>query len=324
MSGPAAYGGAVPRSPSTLAALASAAVPGLRPIRVESPPEFPHCEYDVAFVDDDRGQRWVVRAPRRTAAALSLEAEARVLSELRRRLPVAVPQPLGFVTLPEGGRAVIYPYLPGEPMTIEDLEPRTGLAVEIGKVIAAVHEVPPELFDEAGVPSYSADEYRLRRLAEVDIASRAGDLPPELLSRWERSLEDVRLWRFVSTPIHGDLAAEHLLTERVGGHGPIHTRVSGLIDWGEACVADPADDLAWVVLSDDERAVDTVLESYAMGRREQPDRHLLDRARLAGELALVRWLNSGLVADDDVVVGEALLAMRALAERVASAAPLAD
>ena len=30
-----------------------------------------------------------------------------------------------------------------------------------------------------------------------------------------------------------------------------------------------------------------------MARREQPDRHLLDRARLAGELALVRWLNAG-------------------------------
>ncbi len=33
-----------------------------------------------------------------------------------------------------------------------------------------------------------------------------------------------------------------------------------------------------------------------MGRREQPDRHLARRARLAGELALVRWLNAGLAA----------------------------
>lgn len=308
------------RTPTALAALASAAVPGIRPIRVESPPDFPHCEYDVAFVDDDRGQRWVVRAPRRTSAALSLEAEAQVLAELRRRLPVAVPEPLGFVSLPEGGRAVLYPYLLGRPMVIEDLEPR-GLAVEIGKVIAAVHEVSLEVFDAAGVPSYSADAYRQRRMAEVDSAARTGYLPSPLLDRWERALEDVRLWRFVSTPTHGDLAAEHVLIERVGGAGPTHTRVSGLIDWGQACIADPADDLAWVTLSRDARAVDTVLESYAMGRREQPDRYLAERAHLAGELSLVRWLNAGVAADDSDVIDEAVHAMQALAQRLRHAAP---
>jgi macrolide phosphotransferase len=310
----------VRRTPTALAALASAAVPGIRPIRVESPPDFPHCEYDVAFVEDDRGQRWVVRAPRRTSAALSLEAEAQVLAELRRRLPIAVPQPLGFVSLPEGGRAVIYPFLLGRPMLIEDLEPRTGLAVEIGKVIAAVHEVPPEVLDAAGVPSYSADDYRLRRMAEVDLAARTGYLPSPLLDRWERALEDVRLWRFVSTPTHGDLAAEHVLIERVGGLGPTHTRVSGLIDWGQACIADPADDLAWVTLSPDPGAVDRVLESYAMGRREQPDRYLAERAHLAGELSLVRWLNAGVATDESEVVDEAVHAMQALAQRLRHAA----
>jgi macrolide phosphotransferase len=314
----------VTRSPTTLAALASAAVRGLNPTRVESLPADVHSDYDVAFVDDDRGMRWVVRAPRRTAAALSLEAEARVLAELRRRLPVAVPDPVGFVALPEGGRAVIYPYLAGTPMVTGDLEPGTGLAVEIGRIIGALHEVPPEVFDEAGVPAYSADDYRLRRMAELDIAARAGDLPAALLARWERQLEDVSLWKFVATPIHGDLAAAHVLIDRVGARGPVHARVSGVTDWGEACVADPADDLAWVALSTDDRAVDTVLEAYAMARREQPDRHLLDRARLAGELALVRWLNAGMAADDSEIVDEAHQAIRSLAYRLQTAEPLAE
>ena len=169
------------------------------------------------------------------------------------------------------------------------------------------------------MPSYTADEYRLRRMAELDSAARAGDLPAALLARWERALEDVSRWRFVATPIHGDLAAEHVLVDRGGARGPLHARVSGLIDWGEACVADPADDLAWVVLSADAGAFDTVLEAYAMGRREQPDRHLLDRARLAGELALVRWLNAGLAAGDDAASStRPQQAMRDLAERLAA------
>jgi aminoglycoside phosphotransferase (APT) family kinase protein len=174
------------------------------------------------------------------------------------------------------------------------------------------------------VPAYSAEDYRQRRLAELDIAARSGALPPGLLARWERSLEDVSRWRFVATPTHGDLAAAHILVDRVGARGPAHARVSGLTDWGEACVADPADDLAWVVLTADEDAVDTVLEAYAMARREQPDRHLLERARLAGELALVRWLNAGLAADDSAVVDEAQQAIRSLAYRLETASALAE
>jgi aminoglycoside phosphotransferase (APT) family kinase protein len=314
----------VTRSATALAALASAAVRGLSPIRVVSPPDYAGGEYDVAFVDDDRGMRWVVRAPRRTAAALSLEAEARVLAELRRRLPVAVPEPAGFIALPEGGRAVIYPYVEGDQLHGGELTAGSPLAVEVGRVIAALHEIPPGVFDEAGVPSYTADEYRLRRMAELDHAARRGDLPAVLLARWERALEDVSLWRFAATPIHGDLAAEHVLVERGDRRGPLHARVSGLIDWGEACVADPADDLAWVVLTADPGAFDTVLESYVMGRREQPDRHLAQRARLAGELALVRWLNAGLAADDLGIVDDAHVAMRDLAERIPLDDPLRD
>ena len=118
--------------------------------------------------------------------------------------------------------------------------------------------------------------------------------PAALLARWERSLEDVQplaVRRHPDPRRPGRRARPH----RPGRAGAVRctSGSAALTDWGEACVADPADDLAWVALSEDERAVDTVLESYAMGRREQPDRHLLDRARLAAELALVRWLNVG-------------------------------
>ena len=108
---------------------------------------------------------------------------------------------------------------------------------------------------------------------------------------------------------------------RAGSRGPLHARVSGLIDWGEACVADPADDLAWVALAD-EAAFDTVVEAYVMARHEQPDRHLVRRARLAGELAFVRWLNARVAADDTGIIDEANLALRDLAERVALDQPL--
>ena len=296
------------RSALTLAALASAAVRGLDPVAV-SAAQLDGMDFDVAIVDDTLQRRWVVRAPRRAAASAMVDVEERLLPRLASRLTVAVPQPAGHCDLAEGGRCVVYPYLPGSPLHPGELTPGAGLAPELGKVLAALHDLAPELFEEAGAPTYTAEEYRQRRLSDVDRAAATGKVPAALLTRWEKALEQVSHWRFAATPVHGDLAAEHVLVE--DGH------VTGIIDWGEARVADPADDLAWVAVGADSDALDAVLESYAMARSEQPDRHLLQRAQLAGELAFARWLLGAVAADDDVVVEQATAALTELAERVA-------
>ncbi|MGN6300155.1 MAG: macrolide 2'-phosphotransferase [Angustibacter sp.] len=298
------------RTDLQLAALASAAVPGLDPVAVE-PPQVDGMDFDVAVVTDDQQRRWVVRAPRRTAAAVALDVEARLLPLIGRYLPVPVPQPAGRAPLRDGGECLVHPYLPGRPIRPAELTAGSALAAQVGRTIAALHEIDPRALDDAGLPTYTAQEYRLRRLSDVDRAAQTGHVPASLLARWEKALEDVSRWRFAPTPVHGDLAPEHVLVDRGA--------LSGVIDWGEAAVADPADDLAWVVVTADD-GVDTVLEAYAMARSETPDRHLLDRARLAGELALARWLLGGVAADDAAVVERASGHLRDLAERTSDEA----
>lgn len=298
------------RSALTLAALASAAVRGLDPVAVGAP-QVDGMDFDVAVVHDALQRSWVVRAPRRAAASAMVDVEARLLPRLAARLPIAVPQPAGHCDLAEGGRCVVYPFLPGSPLHPGELTPGAGLAPDLGRVLAALHDLPPELFEEAGAPTYTAEEYRQRRLSDVDRAAATGKVPAALLTRWEKALEQVSHWRFAATPVHGDLAAEHVLVEA--------GQITGIIDWGEARVADPADDLAWVAVGADSDALDAVLESYAMARSEQPDRHLLQRAQLAGELAFARWLLGALAADDSAVVAQATAALAELAERVCPA-----
>lgn len=263
-------------------------------------------DFDVCIVTDQRDQRWVVRAPRRTAAAVTLDTELRLLPLLGRQLPVPVPQPAGCATLPEGGQCVVYPFLPGAPMGSADLVGRSALAVQVGQLIGVLHEIDPQSLDDAGLASYTAEQYRQRRRTDVERAAATGYVPAGLLVRWERALEPGVLWQFQETVTHGDLAQEHVLVA--------DGVVSGVIDWGEACVADPADDLAWVLLCADEDAVDTVFEAYAMARQNAPDPHLMDRARLAGELALARWLLGGVAADDASVVDRAATALASLTE----------
>jgi aminoglycoside phosphotransferase (APT) family kinase protein len=98
--------------------------------------------------------------------------------------------------------------------------------------------------------------------------------------------------------VHGDLAAPSVL---VAG-----AEVVAVLDWGQARVADPADDLAQLVADAPEEAGESVLEAYAHHRRTAPDRDLLRRARLNGELAVARWLLHGVTSGEEAVVTDAV------------------
>ncbi len=286
------------RSPAFLAALASAAVPGLDPMSVEALPSTPDQSFDVAFVQDTEHRRWVVRAPRTDVAGAEMDRTVALLALLGRRMPFAVPAPKGFVALAEGGRAAVYPYLPGHNLDFAELPAGPGLAAELGRALAALHNTDRALFDEAGVPSYDADAYRTRRLAELDRAAETGRVPTTLLGRWESALEDVSLWRFAPTPTHGDLTGDHVLAVFGDDSDASTGRIRAMTGWEDAKVADPADDFAALVADAPAEALETVLEAYAHARVERPDANLLVRARLVGELGLLSALMGGLARQD--------------------------
>lgn len=266
-------------------------------------------DVDAASVTDTQKRRWLVRAPRTALAGARLHAEARLLQSLTGLLPFTTPQVAGTVVLRNGSIAVVHRAMPGRPLEPGELTPGPGLAAGLGRAIAAIHELPSRVIEDAGMPIYGAADYRQRRMAEVDRAATTGKVPPALLTRWEHALDEAAAWRFVPAVVHGDLAAESVLVE--------DGAVSGIVDWAEARVADPADDLAWIAVGADADALETVVEAYAVARREIPDPHVARRARLAGELAMARWLMHGVTAKDDEVVDDAVAMLRDLAESVA-------
>lgn len=292
------------RTPAYLAALASSAVPGLDPVTVEALLRTPDQHFDVAFVVDAQDRRWVVRAPRDEAAAARMDQGFALLTLLGRRLPYAVPSPRGFIGLKEGGRAAIYPYLAGRSLDLTALPPGPGPAGELGRAIAAIHNTDPRLFEEAGAEVYDADVYRLRRLADLDRAAGTGKVPRALLARWEQALEDVSLWRFAATPVHGGLDGDDVLMV-FDGDELSGARVKAVLGWEDAKVADPADDFAQILALAPPEATDTVLEAYAHSRVERPDANLLVRARLAGELGQLAAFISA-VARGDAAATEVL------------------
>jgi aminoglycoside phosphotransferase (APT) family kinase protein len=265
-------------------------VPGLDPATVKGVVRHPGHQFDVAFIEDTQHRRWVVRAPTSAAAGAQMDVSVSLLGLLARRLPFSVPTPKGFVTLNGGGRAMVYPYIAGRPLNFAQLPAGPGIAAELGRALAALHNVDLSVCDEAGLTSYDPDTYRTRRLSDLDRAAATGHVPTGLLSRWERSLEEVSLWRFAPTPTHGDLTGNEVLAVFDDDGDAATGRVRGLTGWENAKVADPADDFATLVTQASLPAFDTVLEAYAHARVDRPDLHLERRARLAGELRLVSEL----------------------------------
>ena len=292
--------------------MATAAVPGLTPTAVSSAPDDP-ADFDSALLLDSEGKRWRVRSPRHPEASARLETEFLVLRAfapvIRAELPFLMPTVAG--TVRQGTLSTfVYSHLAGATQSVEELGAASpGVAREIGAALAAIHDLPHSLVSNADLPSYTPNEFRQRRLNELDQAATTGKIPPLLLRRWEHALEDVSLWRFNPCVVHGDLHEDNLLVDG--------DRVTAVTGWTDLRIGDPADDMAWLVASNDQAFVDAVLEHYTAARRDVPDAHLLRRAALSAEFALAQYLVKGLAAANQEMIFEAESMLTALAEDVA-------
>lgn len=298
----------VKRSPMELAALASAAVPGLAPTGVSGAPDDP-ADFESALLVDDAGRQWKVRAPRHSEASMRLETELQVLRAftpgIRAELPFLIPHVAGTVRIGDL-RTFVYSHIEGSSRSLEGITAGgRALAEEIGRVIAVVHELPRALVRNADLPDYEANEVRQRRLNELDQAATTGRIPPDLLLRWEHALEDVTLWRFNPTVVHGDIHEDNLLFSA--------GRVCAVTGWTDLTVGDPADDFAWLAAVQDADFAEDVHAAYLAARSDAADEHLLRRAALAAEFALAQWMVRGLALNDGRMVAEAEDMMRSLA-----------
>lgn len=292
--------------------MATAAVPGLTPTAVSSAPDDP-ADFDSALLVDSEGKRWRVRSPRHAEASARLETEFLVLRAfvpaIRAELPFLMPTIAG--TVRQGPLSTfVYSHLAGSTQSVEELGAASpAVAREIGAALAAIHDLPHSLVSNADLPSYTPNEFRQRRLNELDQAATTGKIPPLLLRRWEHALEDVSLWRFNPCVVHGDLHEDNLMVDG--------DRVTAVTGWTDLRIGDPADDMAWLVASNDQDFVDSVLEHYTSSRRDVPDAHLLRRAALSAEFALAQYLVKGLAAGNQDMIDEAESMLTVLADDVA-------
>lgn len=300
------------RSHFTLAALATSAVPDLAVTGSREYTSGGAGDYDAALLQTRDGDAVIIRVPTTQAAESEQGADLVALRALttgiRSRLPFDVPRYLGQAPV-AGTRAIVYEFLPGHHIAVEDVPPGDGLAGSIGHAIAAIHRLPTNFVGEAGLPVQSAAECLNATTTLIESAAATGLLPTALRDRWRDAVADHSLWQFQPTVINGSLTADSFLVE--------DDSVSAVLGWSALRVGDPARDLHWLLAMTPE-ATDGALGAYASTRQVATDRQFTQRAMLYAELEVARWLLHGREVRDQGIVDDAVQMLDGLVDRVHS------
>ena len=199
-------------------------------------------DFRVAFATDESGQQWVLRQPRREDVWARAENERQVLDVVKEHLSVKVPD--WHICTPE---LIAYPLLNGDPIAVVDPAgagyawrfPQESLSDVFFDSLAAtlvqLHGIDATEAVKGGVRSKTPMEVRQEFAANVEEIKQSFTVPERLAERWKNWLSTDSFWPEHATFNHGDLHPPHIIVDDT-------QRVTGLIDWTEAEIADPGKD----------------------------------------------------------------------------------
>lgn len=264
------------------------------------------CDRVLCRTTDDRVVS--IASPLTAEAAELQNAEHRVGQLLgagvRDRLPFGVPHTLAAGSH-NNRRIVVTEEAHGTPMSsVKD--PR-GALPSLAAAVAAIHNLPTSIVTRNVIPTSTSLDSLREAAGIIDRAHQTHKVPSSLLDRWDAAIEDTGLWQFTPTVTHGTLEFDSVLLDGV--------QVSGIINWSNARVGDPANDLRAVFGHVTPDVAEDFMAVYSTDRPSN-DRRLAHRARFWSELDVALWLIHGTDLNDDGIVADAVVMLGALLAHV--------
>ncbi len=218
-----------------------------------------------SFVLDVNGEL-IFRFPMRDDVMVYLRREMRLLPLLEPALTTPIPH---FRYLGQGNADyphtfVGYTKLEGVALESEEItgEQLARLAPALAQFLSELHRFPLASAIQAGVEEHTPGQWRERYSERyLDLQKRVFPrLDEELRARsaqlWEGFLGDGSIFTFQSVLIHCDLNGEHILCDP--GRGVL----TGVIDWGDVTIGDPALDFVGLHQQHGRAFVEQVLSDY--------------------------------------------------------------
>ncbi|MEV7968538.1 aminoglycoside phosphotransferase family protein [Sphaerisporangium sp. NPDC088356] len=226
----------------------------------------------------------IVRGSKETdpaARAESIRREAELLAVVARLSPLPVPEPV-FADVDAGFLA--YVKLPGVPLIGHPVAEPTRLAAPLGGFLSSLHQAPVEEMEKLApresypLLSWRQDAERDYRKVVRHVPAAARALVEDFLGRTPPA--EPRAGVFC----HNDLGAEHLLVDVRA------SAITGVIDWTDAAITDPACDLALIYRDLGPEVFELTLADYD-GRFDDAGR---ERAAFYARCSLLEDLAHGL------------------------------
>jgi aminoglycoside 2''-phosphotransferase len=208
----------------------------------------------------------VFRFPKRPEVQRTLATEIRLLPELAQRVPLPIPR-FEYVWRgdpPHSAWFVGYRKLDGICLSSADLQTAdpARLARQLAAFLSELHRFPVDRATQLSVPCYSPSEWHeeyqgfYNRVRQQVLPLLTATRQAAITGYWESYLEDDANFRFAPALIHRDLGYEHILFDPGTG------ALTGIIDFGDAAVGDPAIDFSALLYDYGREFVELMLSGY--------------------------------------------------------------
>ncbi|WP_429845557.1 macrolide 2'-phosphotransferase MphJ [Brevibacillus sp. FIR094] len=231
-------------------------------------------DFLAIFASTIDGVPWVLRQPRRDDVVETARYEKKVLDLVAKHLSIEVPDWQIHTS-----EFIAYPILSGIPMATINMETKNyewylnpeslpELCIQTwAEALVELHGIHHDLAREAGIRVMQPNEARASLREKMNEVKRVFGVSGALWDRWQKWFADDSFWPAHSVLVHGDLHPGHILVDENG-------KVTGLLDWTEAEVADPATDFTvFYLLFGDSALADFIKRYEKAGGRVWPHMH---------------------------------------------------
>ena len=259
--------------------------------------------FDSAVLESDMGHKYQVLVPKSKQSESELKTELNALQLIKplASSTLSIPELVGQTRDTDGFSVVVLSFDESKDIRLgtKNTEPIELLSAEL----ARIHSLSVADAQQLEIQSFTPTELNSELVAEIDRLSDTGKVPGVLLSRWEKALEDIGLWRYRPTVIHGSINSD-----TVGTYGDKLV----LRGFGSVRVSDPAEVFGWIAAGSTEAVLNACFAQYL--EIKEADENLLKRAIFYSEVEIARWLSYCLEIGDDRAAEAASADLENLAE----------